>query len=204
MGINNLLAEYQYIIQALVAIGTLASVVVSLWLSRSKKAKITGELYYAITDLNHGGFKRATIKQVQSKGSCTFLLAEIKNTGDLDITLRNNKFEVVNSIFSVTIVSRVIVTLGLFKDEYIQHSDPRDYLLVPKRKISYFSSCQKGALKHNAIDDLKQFLKHNDIKNIHTTLQKLYSFRFIIEDELGQKFKLKISKDVINTLETSV
>jgi hypothetical protein len=183
--INTLLGNYEHVVQALVAAGTIGSVVVSLYLAIPKKAKIKGELYFATIDSKYGVLRKAKIEEVNEKS--TFLLAEIRNTSDLDITLRNNCFEVVNSCFYKKNKNRTIVRLVLSKYEYTRLSDHRDYL-VPRRKTTNFK----------LQNDLKLFCDSEP--NFNTTLLGSSSFRVVLEDELGQKFKLKIDKYVISKL----
>ena len=205
MAINTWLGNYEHVIQALIVIVGLIALVdqLLLLLAGYKKNKIKGELYFATIDCKTSKMRRAKNEEVKSVEKRTFLTAEIQNTGDTDIILRNNDFKIVSTFLKISVIP--VVTLKLFK------SKDRSSLLIPKRKKVDFDTFSRyeglgGTKKQSALYDVKKLYGTEpiNIKDANTLASKLRSFSVIFDDELGKEFKLKINKEVINELKKIV
>jgi hypothetical protein len=97
---NDFCKTYQYVIQLLVAVGTIASVVVSLWLSSARATtKIKGELYLGYRQYGLLAPISRNLKHPFNKYVVVLRVSNISQTNTLEIT--NPMFVIKTSLFPV-------------------------------------------------------------------------------------------------------
>lgn len=185
--------KYQHVIQLFVAIGTIGSVIVSLWLAlRPKKSDIRG-----IIDIGVEIDNLMTPADNEDLGSPTihkFLYANVYNHSDWDVLLKNYSFSVV--LFFGKIYSRDIVTLTLKNfSENPLNIKPRSY-----------------AVFHNDLDIFDNFidiaLKENKFVNKCIRFCILWvpfiTLGGTVISAIEEEFKLKLSEQLINIVKNRI
>lgn len=191
---------YQHFIQLLVAIGTIGSVAVSLWLGL-KQPKVEGVMYVGI--MIDDRLVAANEEELSCLKKPKYLSVEVYNHSDLDINLRNNTFEV------VLFFGKILCRSNIFCISLKKHMD--DSVNVKPRSCSAFFESDRGMSNDQIEKYIDEMITAETDKPINKFIHfcLLYvpfviSFNYIAKSAINQEFKLELNEELIKIVKNRI